>query len=103
MNKVVNEWIDKAEEDFHAAISLRRLRRYPTHNAVCFHAQQCIEKYLKAIAGETWWYHPKDSCLTHFAGSMCRISPFIEFFAVRYGEVVCLCSRIPLSWRISHC
>ena len=49
MNKVVNEWIDKAEEDFHVAISLRRLRRYPTHNAVCFHAQQCIEKYLKAI------------------------------------------------------
>jgi HEPN domain-containing protein len=49
MNRVVREWIEKAEEDFHAAVSLRRLRRYATHNAVCFHAQQCVEKYLKAI------------------------------------------------------
>ena len=49
MNSAVREWIEKAEEDFHVAISLRRLRRYPAHNAVCFHAQQCAEKYLKAI------------------------------------------------------
>lgn len=31
------------------ALSLRRLRKHPPHNAVCFHAQQCVEKYLKAI------------------------------------------------------
>ena len=49
MNSPVNEWIEKAEEDRHVALTLRRLRRYPTHNAVCFHAQQCVEKYLKAI------------------------------------------------------
>ncbi|MBI3985460.1 MAG: HEPN domain-containing protein [Lentisphaerae bacterium] len=49
MNHPVNEWIEKAEEDYHAALTLRRLRRHPTHNAVCFHAQQCVEKYLKAI------------------------------------------------------
>lgn len=49
MNSPVNEWIEKAEEDCRVALTLRRLRRNPTHNAVCFHAQQCIEKYLKAI------------------------------------------------------
>ncbi|MFA5043614.1 MAG: HEPN domain-containing protein [Kiritimatiellia bacterium] len=49
MNSPVNEWIEKAEEDSHVALTLRRLRRNPAHNAVCFHAQQCIEKYLKAI------------------------------------------------------
>jgi len=49
MTEAVREWIEKAEEDFHVAISLRRLRRYSTHNAVCFHAQQCVEKYFKAI------------------------------------------------------
>jgi HEPN domain-containing protein len=49
MNNLVNEWVEKAEEDFRAALTLHRSRRYPTHNAVCFHAQQCIEKYLKAI------------------------------------------------------
>ena len=49
MDKPVTEWIEKAEEDFRAASSLQRLRRNPVHNAVCFHAQQCVEKYLKAI------------------------------------------------------
>lgn len=49
MNKSVTEWIEKAEEDFHVSLALRRLRRHPSHNAACFHAQQCVEKYLKAI------------------------------------------------------
>lgn len=49
MNSPVNEWVEKAEEDFRVALSLHRLRRDPPHNAVCFHAQQCVEKYLKAI------------------------------------------------------
>ena len=32
------------------AISLHRMRKQPhPHSAVCFHAQQCVEKYLKAI------------------------------------------------------
>jgi HEPN domain-containing protein len=49
MNSPVAGWVEKAEEDFRVALSLRRLRRDPPHNAVCFHAQQCVEKYLKAL------------------------------------------------------
>ena len=49
MSKPVDEWVEKAEEDFHVALSLGRARRYSAYNAVCFHAQQCVEKYLKAI------------------------------------------------------
>ncbi len=45
----VSEWVEKAEEDYRVSLALRRLRRQPAHNAVCFHAQQCLEKYLKAI------------------------------------------------------
>lgn len=45
----VGEWIEKAEEDYRVALSLNRTRRYPAYNSVCFHAQQCVEKYLKAI------------------------------------------------------
>lgn len=37
-----------AEEDYEAAIALSRKRKRPTPNAVGFHCQQCIEKYLKA-------------------------------------------------------
>lgn len=45
----VREWVEKAEEDYRVTLALRRLRRDPPHNAICFHGQQCVEKYLKAI------------------------------------------------------
>jgi HEPN domain-containing protein len=46
---VVNEWVDKAENDFkNAAYTLEMGDECPT-DTVCFHAQQCIEKYLKAL------------------------------------------------------
>lgn len=49
MNGVLKEWIDKAEGDFVVALREYRARKLPNHDAVCFHAQQCIEKYLKAV------------------------------------------------------
>lgn len=46
--RVAAEWVAKAEEDLTtAAHSLRLGRDCPTA-VVCFHAQQCAEKYLKA-------------------------------------------------------
>jgi len=45
---VVMEWVAKAENDLvNAARVLRTPKGCPT-DTVCFHAQQCIEKYLKA-------------------------------------------------------
>lgn len=43
----VQEWIAKAEEDFAGAVHLNRRKKHPLPNLVCFHAQQCAEKYLK--------------------------------------------------------
>lgn len=46
---VVREWVEKAENDLkNAALTLRAGRESPT-DTVAFHAQQCIEKYLKAL------------------------------------------------------
>ncbi|MFQ5882544.1 MAG: HEPN domain-containing protein [Candidatus Methylomirabilales bacterium] len=46
---VVQEWIIKAENDLTtAAHALTLGERCPT-DTVCFHAQQCVEKYLKAV------------------------------------------------------
>lgn len=47
--KLVNEWIIKAEEDYKAALALNRQRKSKLPNSICFHCQQCIEKYLKAF------------------------------------------------------
>ncbi len=48
MKTATLEWIAKAEEDWSVAQSLARRRRKPVHNSVCYHCQQCAEKYLKA-------------------------------------------------------
>lgn len=46
---VVREWLEKGEEDLEAADYLLTMREgFPTR-IVSFHAQQCIEKYLKAF------------------------------------------------------
>ena len=47
MNPLALEWVEKAEEDYIAMQQLRQ-GQHPVYNVVCFLAQQCIEKYLKA-------------------------------------------------------
>ncbi len=49
MNTVVAEWVHKAEGDFTTALREWRARKDRNHDAICFHAQQCIEKSLKAF------------------------------------------------------
>ena len=52
MNPLTHEWIEKAEGDFATAGRELRARKNPNYEAACFHAQQCAEKYLKAILQE---------------------------------------------------
>ncbi|MCY3551877.1 MAG: HEPN domain-containing protein [Candidatus Poribacteria bacterium] len=47
MNPLTQEWAQKAERDY-AAIALHQQAEDPDFDMICFHAQQCIEKYLKA-------------------------------------------------------
>jgi HEPN domain-containing protein len=46
---VAREWVRKAEGDLKAAAHLLKLGRECPTEVVCFHAQQCAEKYLKAL------------------------------------------------------
>ncbi len=48
MKSGTREWVEKAEGDFATAGRELRARRQPNYAAACFHAQQCVEKYLKA-------------------------------------------------------
>lgn len=45
---LLEEWIEKAEADYEMAVDLNRRRNRPVPDGVCFHCQQCAEKYLKA-------------------------------------------------------
>ena len=48
MNETVKEWVEKGESDYHAALALNRQRKRKQHDIICFHAQQCVEKLMKA-------------------------------------------------------
>ena len=59
MKSATTEWITKAEGDFLTAGRELRARKAPNYDAVCFHAQQCAEKYLKAVLQENEKHIPK--------------------------------------------
>jgi len=48
MKPMTAEWVAKAEGDFAMLERESRARKNPNHDGICFHAQQCAEKYLKA-------------------------------------------------------
>ena len=52
MKRLTAQWLRKAESDYVVARKLAR-GRDPHHDEVCFHGQQCAEKYLKALLEES--------------------------------------------------
>lgn len=52
MKPIAAEWVAKAEGDYATARRELRARKQPNFDAVCFHAQQCAEKYLKGLLQE---------------------------------------------------
>ncbi len=58
MKRSTRSWVIKAEHDFCAA---QNLSDSPDalHDAVCFHCQQCAEKYLKGLLVEHGIHFPK--------------------------------------------
>jgi HEPN domain-containing protein len=69
MNEVVKEWIEKAEADFATAEREFTVVTASNFDAVCFHAQQCIEKYMKAFLILTGVVPPR----THDLPSLSRL------------------------------
>ena len=52
MNELTKEWLFKADEDIYSADLLLHAGEVPVPDYVCFHCQQCAEKYLKAYLQE---------------------------------------------------
>lgn len=46
---ILREWVIKAENDLLAAAHTLKLGRKAPTEVVCFHTQQCAEKYLKSL------------------------------------------------------
>lgn len=58
MKPATREWVKKAENDFETAVALIR-RKKVLSDSICFHCQQCVEKYLKARLEEAARHVPK--------------------------------------------
>lgn len=58
MTPMGRAWVRKAEEDRRALMRLRTGSR-PVHSLICFHCQQMVEKYLKALVHERRLIVPK--------------------------------------------
>ncbi len=63
MKELTTEWVAKADADYATAGRELRVDNQPNYDAVCFHAQQTAEKYLKAFLQENDIPFPKTHSL----------------------------------------
>jgi len=69
---VVRQWVQKAENDLkNAAHTLKLGEACPT-DTVCFHAQQCVEKYVKALLV---WHGIEFSRIHHISALLDLLPP----------------------------
>lgn len=47
--RAVHQWVEKAENDLRTAEHTLTLAERCPFDTICYHAQQCAEKYLKAL------------------------------------------------------
>jgi HEPN domain-containing protein len=68
---VAREWIAKAENDLKNATHTLKLGADCPTDTVCFHAQQCVEKYVKAFLVASEIAFPK----THDVETLVELMP----------------------------
>lgn len=79
MKPLTCEWLEKAEGDLATALRELRARKFPNYDAACFHAQQCVEKYLKAYLQEHDSEFGKTHNLSLLLDKVVTITPILEF------------------------
>jgi HEPN domain-containing protein len=88
MRTSTREWVAKAEEDFLAASALNRPRKRPLWNVVSFHAQQTVEKYLKARMEEAGLSVPKTHDLPHLLNLVTPVEPLWSSYLSAFSLLV---------------
>ncbi len=69
---VARQWVEKAENDLLNANHTLKLGATCPTDTVCFHAQQCVEKYLKAILSLRGIDFPKTHNIAELVGRLPR-------------------------------
>ncbi len=97
--KLLRQWIDRAEEDLKNAEHTLTLQEGCPVGTVCFHAQQCTEKYLKALL----LFHAVLFPRTHDLVRLCNLvppefRPAIEMKSLVVLNRYAIESRYPGDW-----
>src|SRR5947209_2772810 len=87
MKATTREWVDKAEADYAAALLLRRSRKKHTRDIVCFHLQQCVEKYLKARLDEAGIAFPKTHDLEKLLDLIVVVEPTWNALRSKFASI----------------
>lgn len=87
MKPLTREWIGKAEADYASTEREFRARKNPNHDAVCFFAQQCAEKYLKAFLTDRGIAFPKTHDLEALLDLAVSKQPLWETLRGRLAEL----------------
>jgi HEPN domain-containing protein len=77
MNELVKEWLSKAAADANTAKRELAVEQEPNYDAVCFHAQQAVEKLFKGLLQQHRIAFPK----THDLGLL------LEFLLRKHGDL----------------
>lgn len=75
MSALIDEWIAKAEGDFRTAAREIEVEADPNYDAVCYHAQQCIEKLMKALLIAKGLSAPRTHDLAYLASLLAPAYP----------------------------
>jgi HEPN domain-containing protein len=75
MNGTVEEWRAKAEGDYRTATREFDAPEAPNYDAVCFHAQQCIEKLMKGVLIQRGIIPPKTHDLMSLTAVVTGVEP----------------------------
>jgi HEPN domain-containing protein len=75
MNATVKEWVRKADGDLDTALRELRARKRPNYDSACFHAQQCVEKMMKALLIDRKANAPKTHNLVELHRLIRRVEP----------------------------
>jgi HEPN domain-containing protein len=84
--RVARQWVEKAEHDLRNAEHTLTLREDCPFDTVCFHAQQCVEKYLKALL----LIHSVDFPRTHDLRVLIQLVSMHRELGLEMSEVVAL-------------
>jgi HEPN domain-containing protein len=86
-NEEYHEWVRKAEGDFTTASRESKVTTRPNYDAVCYHSQQCAEKYLKAFRVYRGKRYKRIHALIPLLEECIEIDPSFEFIRTPCDDI----------------